>query len=166
MKDKFKKGDLVVVLLHDHGSRYVGKLYNDEWMRERGWLDTEPTAKMIIEMKQMKGAIMVEKNQSVAEVFALMKENDISQMPVEENNKIVGSITEHGILTALVSGMDAKNVQAGEIMTNPFPTVGLGEKAKDISKRINKQNSAVLVRDTAGVFHVITEYDLIDAMAG
>jgi cystathionine beta-synthase len=38
MKDRFKEGDLVVVILHDHGSRYMGKIYNDEWMKEKGFL--------------------------------------------------------------------------------------------------------------------------------
>jgi cystathionine beta-synthase len=39
MKDQFTKDDVIVVLLHDHGSRYVGKIYNDDWMKEMGWLD-------------------------------------------------------------------------------------------------------------------------------
>lgn len=165
MKDKFKKGDMVVVLLHDHGSRYVGKIYNDEWMRERGWLDKEPTAKTIIETKQTKGSITVDENTSISEVFALMKENDISQFPVTKNNEIIGSVTERNILSALVDGANAKETAVSGVMLQSFPYVGMNDKAKDISKLISKSNPAVLVKDVSGQVHVITEFDLIDAMA-
>lgn len=165
MKDKFKKGDMVVVLLHDHGSRYVGKLFNDEWMRERGWLDKEPTAKSIIDFKKTKGSIFVNANDTIADVFKLMKENDISQFPVMDNDTIVGSISERNILTALVDGADSHNTRVKGVMLQSFPYVGLNDKAKDISKIINKNTPAVLVKDTAGQIHIITEYDLIDAMA-
>lgn len=94
-----------------------------------------------------------------------MKENDISQFPVMENNEIVGSISERNILTALVDGADSHNTQVKGVMLQSFPYVGLNDKAKDISKIINKNTPAVLVKDTAGQIHIITEYDLIDAMA-
>lgn len=165
MKDKFKKGDMIVVLLHDHGSRYVGKLFNDEWMRERGWLDSAPTAKSIIEFKKTKGSITVDANETIDKVFELMKENDISQFPVTKNGEIVGSVSERNILSALLEGSHAKETPVSGVMLQSFPYVGLNDKAKDISKLINKNNTAVLVKDTAGLIHIITEYDLIDAMA-
>lgn len=165
MKDKFKKGDMVVVLLHDHGSRYVGKLFNDEWMRERGWLDTAQTARTIIEARTGKPTITVDLNHTIAEVFELMKKYDISQFPVTKDGDITGSVTERNILTALVDGADASNTPVHKLMHQSFPYVGINEKAKDISKLINKSNTAVLVKDIAGATHIITEYDLIDAMA-
>lgn len=166
MKDKFKKGDMVVVLLHDHGSRYVGKLYNDEWMKERGWLDGEPTAKSIIEMKAMKSCISANENLSLSQTFALMKENDISQMPVvNAQDKIVGSIAEKDLLHALLENI-TKDVKVKDIMKTPFEWININEKVSTISKKINKTNSAVMVEDIAGAYHIITEYDLIDAIAG
>lgn len=165
MKDKFKKGDMVVVLLHDHGSRYVGKLFNDEWMRERGWLDAAQTARTIIESRAGKPTIMVENDTTISEVFDLMKKYDISQLPVAKAGEIVGSVTERGILSALVGGADAHQTPVGQVMQEAFPFVEINDKAKDISKLINKSNSAVLVKDVAGVVHIITEYDLIDAMS-
>jgi cystathionine beta-synthase len=165
MKDKFKKGDFVVVLLHDHGSRYVGKLYNDEWMRERGWLDKEPSAKLIVEMKKMKGCITVEPDTLVNDAFKIMKENTISQLPVVENNNVVGSVTEKILLEALLGSRDIATHKVNEIMGAPFEVVDLNSKVKDISKKINKNSTAVLVKDTAGVLNIITEYDLIDAMS-
>ncbi|MGB1316493.1 MAG: pyridoxal-phosphate dependent enzyme [Chitinophagales bacterium] len=165
MKDKFKKGDMVVILLHDHGSRYVGKVYNDEWMKERGWLDATPTAKSIVEMKDLREFITVDASMSLSEAFAKMKEFDISQMPVSENNEIVGSLTEKDLLSALLENI-TKDVKVKEIMSAPFEKIHINEKLSDISKKINKTNSAVIVEDIAGMMHVITEYDLIEAIAG
>ena len=166
MKDRFGPDDLVVVLLHDHGSRYVGKVYNDEWMRERGWLDKEPTAAMIVEMKRMAGAISAHADQTIGEAVAHMKEADISQMPVvDQHDEVVGSITEHAILEALLDGHAAGATHVRDIMGDPFPTVSLHETAQAISHHIDRQTSAVLVTDRAGVRQIITEYDLIDAMA-
>ncbi len=165
MKDKFKKGDMVVILLHDHGSRYVGKIYNDEWMRERGWLDSAATARSIVEARAGKATITVESESNLAEVFNLMKKYDISQFPVTKDQEIVGSVTERNILNALVDGADANETKVSGVMLESFPYVGINDKAKDISKLISKSNSAVLVKDIAGAIHIITEYDLIDAMA-
>jgi len=165
MKDKFKKGDMVVVLLHDHGSRYVGKVYNDEWMRQRGWIDAAQTARSIVESRESKPTIMADGNATISEVFDRMKKYDISQMPVTKDGEIVGSITERNILSALLDGADAHETSVSGIMLQSFPYVGINDKAKDISKLISKSNSAVLVKDIAGATHIITEYDLIDAMA-
>jgi cystathionine beta-synthase len=165
MKHMFKKGDFVVVLLHDHGSRYVGKLYNDEWMRERGWLEKEPTAKLILEMKKVKGCITVAPDLQVNEAFKIMKDKTISQLPVVSNGKVIGSVTEKILLEALLGNRDIASAAVSEIMGEAFEMVELNSKVKDISKKINKNNTAVLVKDTAGVLNIITEYDLIDAMA-
>lgn len=165
MKDKFKKGDMVVVLLHDHGSRYVGKIYNDEWMRERGWLDAAATARTIVETRTGKPTITIDADTSITAAFELMKKHDISQFPVTKEDEIVGSVTERNILSALVDGANAHETKVSGVMLPSFPYVGINDKAKDISKLISKSNSAVLVKDIAGATHIITEYDLIDAMA-
>lgn len=165
MKDKFKKGDMVIILLHDHGSRYVGKLFNDEWMKERGWLDTEPTAKSIIELKEIKGCITVKSKLTLSEAFAKMKSNGISQMPVVENDKIVGSLTEKDLLHSLLENI-TRDVKIKDIMGKSFEKINVNEKLSSISKKINKEQSAVLVEDIAGITHIITEYDLIEAIAG
>jgi len=94
MKDKFKEDDLVVVIFHDHGSRYVGKIYNDDWMRERGFMDDELKVLDLINMKDSKEFITVNHNDNVRTVLNLMRDKDISQLPVMENEKMVGSIAE------------------------------------------------------------------------
>jgi cystathionine beta-synthase len=166
LKDRFDKNSVAVIILHDHGSRYVAKIYNDEWMRERGFLTNEPvTAKSIIERKKMRDLIVVTPKETVADAFAKMKELHITQLPVVENENIIGSITEHRILTLLVENPNHRNDEIGKVMNKPFPVVELSASGNEISKLISKDNTAVLVRANSGQWHIITEFDLIEAMA-
>lgn len=167
MKDKFDKDAVVVCILHDHGSRYVAKIYNDEWMRERGFLTDEPvTAKSIIERKRIKELVSASPNETVAAAFKKMKEMALTQLPVVENDAIIGSITERDILQLLMDNPVNREDEVGKLMSKPFPVVGLQDTAQDISKLINAQNSAVMVKANSGLWSIITEFDLIEAMAG
>lgn len=168
LKDELKEDDLVVVVFHDHGSRYVGKLYNDEWMRERQFLDTPKeaiTASTIINSKKSKDFVTVNADHTLAEVIKVMKDKGISQMPVARGEELVGSITESALLDKLLNGSSRED-KVETIMGKPFPYVPTTATSKDISTKINRDNTAVLVRDVAGVTHIITEYDLIQAIAG
>jgi cystathionine beta-synthase len=165
LADQLGEDDVVVLILHDHGSRYVAKIYNDEWMRERKWLDEAPTAKTILETKDLKGFISVEPGTKVADAFQTMKDHNISQLPVAEGLEVVGSLTENGILESMMQNGANMEKAVSEIMNQPFPFVNLDDTVQAISRRINRQNSAVLVKDTIGNTHIITEYDLIEAMA-
>ncbi len=166
MKDKFKKGDVVVVIFHDHASRYMGKAFNDDWMRERGFLEEETiNAKYILEQKNLKEFVTVSKTDTLSQAINLMKELDISQIPVLDEGEPVGSVTEGMILNQLLENPYNINKPVGEVMGKPFHTVELTTKADRISKLISKQTPGVLVRDTIGQLHIITEYDLIRAIA-
>lgn len=168
MKEDLKEDDLVVVIFHDHGSRYVGKLYNDEWMRERQFLDTPKegiTASTIVNSKKYKEFVTAQTSDTLAEVIKVMKEKGISQMPVSNGDKLVGSITESALLEQLLDGSSRED-KVETIMGQPFPFVPTTATSKEISAKINRDNTAVLVRDVAGVNHIITEYDLIQAIAG
>lgn len=167
MKAQLKETDVVVVVLHDHGSRYVAKLYNDDWLRDRRFLETVmPDADSIISKKEVKQFVTIEKNKSLREAIALMKANGISQLPVTENGEIAGSVSEHRILSTLLNNPDDAKKNVGELMSLPFPFVDLKATTKEISALINKENSAVLVTDRQNNLHIITEYDLIQAIAG
>ncbi len=168
MADKFKEGDLVVIVLHDHGSRYVGKIFNDDWMRERGFLDESQsllTAKHILLKKKSDSFITIESNASIEDAVNLFKEKDISQVPVVEDGVIVGSLTEKSVLKALIGGSHKLNAKVHEFMNAPFPHVQLSDSAELISSQISRDNSAVMVDDKDGKKHIITQYDLIQAIA-
>jgi len=115
LKDQLKETDLVVVIFPDHGSRYVAKVYNDEWMRDHGWLQVK-TIRDIVESRANKNLISIQHNQSVAEAVSILKENDIDQMPVMEYGRIVGSISESGLLSKLMDNPNVKSSSVKEVM--------------------------------------------------
>jgi cystathionine beta-synthase len=167
MADKFKEGDVVVIILHDHGSRYVGKVYNDDWMRDRGFLvDDVVTAKSIIERKRdFKHIVALDPSHKVSDAFKVMKEKGLTQLPVMEGNEIKGSVSEHLILQLLMEDNSAREREIGQVMGKPFPSVKYQAPASDISKLISKDNTAVMVQLPTSDWAIITEFDLIEAMA-
>jgi len=165
MKDQLKPEDVVVVIFHDHGSRYVGKIYNDEWMQERGFLDRDLKVKDLIIKKEDKTFFAVDRNESVRKVLSLMKDRDISQMPVIDGSEVVGSITESKVLNFILENPVVNTEKAiSAIMTAPFPVVSEEIPLKDLNKYITKEVPAVISLDKSGQRHVITQYDIIQAI--
>ncbi|MDF1866398.1 MAG: pyridoxal-phosphate dependent enzyme [Saprospiraceae bacterium] len=165
LKDKLTKDDVVVVIFHDHGSRYVGKVFNDDWMRERGFLDEELKVRDLISMKPNKEFISVQKTDTVRDTFNLMKKLDISQMPVMNNGDIVGSVTENSVLSYLLENpMDNTEKNVESIMGKPFPVVDEALDFRQLSKYLSKEVPAVVAKDRTGQMHVLTKYDVIQAV--
>lgn len=165
LKDQLTPDDVVVVVIHDHGSRYVGKIYNDDWMRERGFLDTELRVRDLVQHKTKEAFITVEADASVRRALQLMKEKDISQMPVVQNGDVVGSITESAVLSYLLDNpFNHGEVQVDAIMDEAFPEVAIDTPISQLRKYVNKKIPAVMVRDKAGARHIITQYDIIQAV--
>lgn len=165
LADQLKPEDVLVVLFHDHGSRYVGKMFNDEWMRERGFLEEVLTVKDVISKKEDKRFISVEATQTVKEALQIMKDNDISQMPVYENGKMVGALNENEVLSCLLANpINNSDETVGKIMAEPFATVEESLPINKLNLYINKKSTAVIATDKAGVAHIITNYDIIQAM--
>ncbi len=165
LKDQLGPDDVVVVVIHDHGSRYVGKLYNDDWMRDRGFLDGEMTVRDLISKKGNKDFLSVQTTDTVRQAFDLMKSHDISQMPVMSNGGIVGSITESGVLSYLLENpLQNTEKKVETIMSDAFPVVAEETAFSQLSKYINKKIPAVIAKDKAGGYHIITKYDIIQAV--
>ncbi len=161
----FNENDVVVVLFHDHGSRYVGKVFNDDWMRERGFLEDEMKVKDIISRKSNKTFHFVEPHHTVREAFKLMKKLDISQMPVMENDVMVGSISENIVLNYLLENpMKHTESPIGDIMDAPFPIVQEDLPLRQLNRYISKTIPAVMAKDKAGAMHILTQYDIIQAV--
>lgn len=166
LKEQFKKDDLVVVIFHDHGSRYVGKAFSDDWMRERGFLDEDKiTAKTIIERKDNKEFFYLNEKATLKQAIQLMKEHDISQLPIMDSNKIVGIITDKQILNQLMENPFHIDKSVAEIMNKNFPLVDENAELNQISGLITRENKAVLVKTLAGTFQIITEFDMIQAIS-
>ena len=167
LKDQLKPDDVVVIIFHDHGSRYMGKMYNEDWLRERGFLEDEKlTAKSILAKRNSQDVVMLDCEKTVAEAINVMKTLNISQLPVTQKGMVIGKVTESNILDSLLENPSLKSSVVSEIMTASLPFVDLNTSIDKISTMINKDNSAVLVEDEQGKFAIITQYDIIDAISG
>lgn len=163
MRAELKEDDVVVVIIHDHGSRYVGKIYNDDWMRERGFLESELRAKDILAKKLKKEFISINPNTAIQEVLRLMRDFDISQLPVMENEEWIGSVGEQQVISAL-SENRMQNSSVRDIMGPALPVVSEDMTVSQLSKIISRQTPAVIVKKTAGDFQIISQYDLIQSL--
>jgi cystathionine beta-synthase len=166
LKDELKEGDVVVVIFHDHGSRYMGKMYNEDWLRERGFLtDEKLTAKSILIKRGRQEIVTIDCEQSVLQAINTIKSLNISQIPVTQKGMIVGKITESDILSSVMENPALRSGSVKDIMTSSFPFVDLNTSIDKITSIINKENMAVLVEGELGEIEIITQYDIINAIS-
>ncbi|AWG23760.1 pyridoxal-phosphate dependent enzyme [Flavobacterium kingsejongi] len=165
LKEHFKPEDVVVVLFHDSGSRYVGKMFNDDWMRERGFLEEEiKKAEDVIKDHIDKPLVIVRTEELVSHAIERMRKYKISQIPVIDINGFVGSVDETDLFQSYVSDKDVADKPIREIMGKPYPIVKLGTSIEEVSKLFSKDNQAVLVDLGNGKHHIITKYDIIGSI--
>ena len=165
LKEHFTKDDVVVVLFHDHGSRYVGKMFNDDWMRDRGFLEEDiKTAADLIKNHEDKPLVAAQTEELVSHAIERMRDFKISQIPVKDVNGFVGSIDESVLLHNYIADKNIAEKPIKDVMGKPYPIVKKSAKLEDISKLITKENDAVLVDLENGKHHIITKYDIINAI--
>ncbi|SHH80331.1 pyridoxal-phosphate dependent enzyme [Flavobacterium defluvii] len=165
LKEHFKPDDVVVVLFHDSGSRYVGKMFNDDWMRERGFLEENVTkAEDVIKDHIDKELIVVRTEELVSHAIERMRKYKISQIPVVDINGFVGSVDETDLFRSYVADKNVAEKPIKEVMGKPFPIVKLGTPIEEVSKLFSKENDAVLVDLGNGHHHIITKYDIIGSI--
>lgn len=163
LKEHFKPDDVVVVLFHDSGSRYIGKMFNDDWMRERGFLDEDVTkAEDLVRGDQE--LITVQTEELVYHAIERMRKYNISQIPVKDASGFVGVIDETSLFRAYVEDKDVADKPVKEIMRAPLPVIDRITPVDKVSKLINKDNSAILVDLGNGDYHIITKHDIIRAI--
>jgi cystathionine beta-synthase len=163
LKEHFREEDLVVVIFHDHGSRYLGKMFNDEWMREKGFLEKSGlTARDLVAMRVSGELCSIESNEPVEHAVRLMSEHDFSQISITRNKRLVGSLNEAHLYGQLVRNGDVKREPVESIMQPAFPFVDISTPVDLLSTMITPENPAVLVRDfkTDKTF-IITRSDVI-----
>ncbi|KIC00340.1 MULTISPECIES: pyridoxal-phosphate dependent enzyme [unclassified Flavobacterium] len=165
LKEHFTKDDVVVVLFHDSGSRYVGKMFNDDWMRERGFLEENVTkAEDVIKDHLDKQLIVVRTEELVSHAIERMRKYKISQIPVVDITGFVGSVDETDLFRSYVADKNVAEKPIKEVMGKPFPIVKLGTPIEEVSKLFTKENDAVLVDLENGNHHIITKYDIIGSI--
>jgi len=163
MKDQLKPTDVVVVLFHDSGSRYIGKIFNDDWMRERGYLEEEiVTAEDLIKNHIDKPLVVVRTEELVSHAIDRMRKFKISQIPVMDTTGFVGSLEDVDLFNAFVNNSNVADTPIKDLMRKPYPIVSLQTKVEEVAKLITKDNNAVLVDLGNGKHHIITKYDIIN----
>ena len=154
-----------MVLFHDSGSRYVGKMFNDDWMRERGFMDEDITkAEDVIKDHLDKTLIVVRTEELVSHAIDRMRKFKISQIPVIDITGFVGSVDESDLFQSYVSDKNVADKPIKEVMGKPYPVVQRNTPIEEVSKLFTKENQAVLVDLGNGKHHIITKYDIIGSI--
>jgi len=166
LKDRLTENDVVVVIFHDHGTRYLGKMFNDDWMRSKGFFDKKGlTAKDLVNINAGGELVTIESGDSVEKALTLMNSLDISQIPVTNNKRIVGSINENKLFDSMVNNPEIKLKPVSEFMEAAFPFADITTPVDSLTKMLTPVNPAVLVRDfkTDKTF-IITKHDILKAL--
>jgi cystathionine beta-synthase len=166
LKDELDENSVVVILFHDHGSRYVCKIFNDDWMNERGFLNNEKaTAKDLIGEHADLPLVSVLPGEPVHAAMNHMKRLGISQIPVFQDGSPVGALTDTHLFEVLVNNPEARDEKVSDHMLPAFPVVALSDPMNAVAKKMDPQLGAVLVELGKGKYHIITRHDLVSAMS-
>jgi cystathionine beta-synthase len=163
LKEHFGPDDVVVVVFHDHGSRYMGKMYNDEWMRAKGFLEVSGmTVRDLVALGVSGELYTIEAARPVEDAAKVMSEHDFSQISVTKDGRIVGSLNEAHLYDEFCRDPVLKKKPVEAIMQQAFPFVDISTPVELLSTMITPQAPAVLVRDfkTEKTF-IITRSDII-----
>lgn len=164
LKEHFKPGEVVVVLFHDSGTRYVGKMFNDDWMRERGFLEEKIKNAGDLSGKSESGLITVRTEELVGHAIERMKKHNISQLPVTDAEGFVGSLDESTLFKAFIDNKKVAELPVKTIMQAPFPVVSKNASFDEVSRLINRENKAVLVKLDEHAYGIVTKHDIISAI--
>ena len=167
LADRFRAGETVVVIFHDHGSRYLAKMFNDDWMRDRGFLDkTGLVARDLVASRGSTTLVTLDLRDTVSRAVQIMTEHDYSQIPVIDDGRIVGSVNETRLYAAIVGDPEVKSHPISAIMQPAFPFVDISTGIEALATMITPDTPAVLVRDfkSQDTF-IITRWDVMQALS-
>ncbi len=163
LKDHFRTDDVVVVIFHDHGSRYLGKMFNDDWMREKGFFEKVGLTARDLVLSGTSGELLsIDATETVEVAARAMSEHDFSQISIRRDKRLVGSLNEQHLFAELVCESGVKTRPVESIMQPAFPFVDISTPVELLSRMITPENPAVLVRDfKSDKTFIITRSDVI-----
>lgn len=166
LKDRFREGEIVVVVFHDHGTRYIGKIFNPDWMRRMGYETVGgATARSLVRNKKVADLVGLEVTATVAQAVARMSEHDFSQIPITKESRIVGSLRDAHAYACIIADPAVRTRPVSTIMQKAFPFVDIETPVELLAPMITAENPAVLVRDfPADKTYVLTGYDVLQAI--
>jgi cystathionine beta-synthase len=166
-REHLKEDDVMVLLLPDHGTRYLAKVYNDQWMKDHGFTESRAfsTARDIIAARTTQDTLYtVAQTAKVSEAITLMNKQGIDQIPVTHDNQFVGSVSSSSLLEKIIQDPNLQSKEVGEVMDKALQFVAPDSTLDVLSSLLNKSNKAVLVRDMNHKVHIITQHDVLKAM--
>ncbi|MBK5280420.1 MAG: pyridoxal-phosphate dependent enzyme, partial [Bacteroidia bacterium] len=166
-REHMTKDDVMVILLPDHGTRYLNKVYNDQWMKDHGFLEerTFSTAREIIAARNGKNSLYtISKSSKIGEAIRIMNKEGIDQVPVIDGDEFVGSVSSSSLLEKIIFEPEMKDKTVGDLMDKPMQFVALDSTLDVLSSLLNKNSKALLVRDNLDAVHIITQHDILKAV--
>jgi cystathionine beta-synthase len=156
----------IMVLLPDSAQKYLSKIFNDDWMRENGFLEEQPGLGTVRELLQGKAGTIVSASPSdkVRDVVATLKSLGISQLPVLEHGKLKGIVAEVDLLRHLVSGAGTLDSSIASLVESDYATLTPETKIELLQQVLSDAKMAI-VSEGDGVVGIITKIDLIDFLA-
>lgn len=166
-RENLKKEDVMVIIFPDHGSRYLGKIYNDNWMNDHGFLEEQKFATAFDIVNNRNGhseLVTIDSDSKIGEAILKMNEEGIDQVPITSGNDFIGSLSDGAVLKALIENPELRDQSVSEIMHKPFPFVSPLETVDVLSSMINGKQKALMTRDSENRPQIITQSDLLVAM--
>ena len=167
LRDRFTRDDVVVVVFHDHGTRYLGKMFNDDWMHSKGFLErTGLTARDLVATKQTMPLVALERTDTIAHAAQVMSAHGFSQLPIMSESRMIGSIDESHLYQQLVKAPDIRVQPVETIMQPAFPYADISCGIDALAQMLTPERPAVLVRDFKGEeTYIITRSDVMKALS-
>jgi cystathionine beta-synthase len=166
---RFKEDDIIVVILPDSGERYLSKIYDDEWMRANGFLVPERiSARFVLESKRksQEQMIAIDPTTTVRKALDLIREHDVSQIPVLEDGTSVGAVHDYELMSTVMERPEVVDAPVRTVMSPGFPIVEIDALIEDVAKLMTaKKNAAVLVAEHSKLRGILTRYDVIEFMS-
>jgi cystathionine beta-synthase len=158
------ENDVIVFIVCDTGERYLSKFLSDEWMKEKRLLGSEKmTLGLMIQTKEdseVPRLVAVGPEQLVAEALGLMDTHGLSQLPVIEEGKAVGSVRESHLMGKLLENRELLQSPVREVMDKPFPVVNDNVEIER-ARQYLKSSPAILVEEYGRIIGIITRHDVL-----
>lgn len=167
-RENMTSDDVMVIILPDHGTRYLGKVYSDSWMKDHGFLeerDYSTAGDIISGYHNERTMLGIDKSTTVVEAVRLLTEANVSQAPVTADGDFVGSLIDTKLLSAMIDNPDIKEQPVAQVMGAPFQVVPKDTTLDVLASLINRDNPAVLVPDGGNAMRIITQHDVLKAVS-
>lgn len=167
---RLKRPHIIVVLLPDTGRNYLTKIYNDAWMQENGFWETRqqnglPIGEVLRAKMTPRALISVKPREKLSHAINLMQTYNISQLPVIENDRITGSLSESTIMKLLHDGLDVNNQEISAVMAKPLPSLKAEADVSEAYRILLSGVSGIVVTQEGKGIGFVTRADLIATWA-